>query len=241
MNYLDKDGLIRLKQKITNMIAERVITWNEITGKPTSFNPSSHSHTKNQISDFPTSLKNPNALTIKLNGSNQGGYDGSSSKEVNITPVSIGAAPSSHSHSYAGSSSVGGSANSAVKLDASAGTSTQPVYFSGGKPVAISYTIGASVPAGAKFTDTTYNLATQSANGLQSAADKKKLDGIATGANAYSHPSTHPSSMIDVTIGTNTVKLSDIISCAVFPIAQDDDSVTFGNIEEWLAAGKPKL
>lgn len=32
--------------------------------------------------------------------------------------------------------------------------------------------------------------ATQSANGLMSAADKKKLDGIATGANAYTHPTT---------------------------------------------------
>lgn len=38
--------------------------------------------------------------------------------------------------------------------------------------------------------NTTYNPVTQSANGLMSAADKKKLDGIATGANAYSHPTT---------------------------------------------------
>ena len=38
-------------------------------------------------------------------------------------------------------------------------------------------------------TNTTYSAATQSANGLMTAADKKKLDGIATGANAYTHPS----------------------------------------------------
>ena len=45
-------------------------------------------------------------------------------------------AASSHTHSYAGSSSAGGSATSAVKLDtASAGSASQPVYFSGGKPV----------------------------------------------------------------------------------------------------------
>lgn len=37
-------------------------------------------------------------------------------------------------------------------------------------------------------TNTTYSAATQSANGLMSAADKKKLDGIAAGANAYSLP-----------------------------------------------------
>lgn len=46
-------------------------------------------------------------------------------------------------------------ANSAVKLNtATAGSTTQPVYFSGGKPVAIGYTIAKSVPADAKFTDT---------------------------------------------------------------------------------------
>ena len=47
------------------------------------------------------------------------------------------------------------------------------------------FTIGKSVPSNAKFTDTTYSAATQSAQGLMSAADKKKLDGIASGANAY--------------------------------------------------------
>lgn len=62
--------------------------------------------------------------------------------------------PSSHTHNYAGSSSAGGSANSAVKLDTSAGSATQPVYFSGGKPVACSYTLGKSVPSNAVFTDT---------------------------------------------------------------------------------------
>ena len=39
-------------------------------------------------------------------------------------------------------------------------------------------------------------VATQAANGLLSAADKKKLDGIATGANNYTHPTSHPASMI---------------------------------------------
>lgn len=44
--------------------------------------------------------------------------------------------------------------------------------------------------------NTTYNVATTSANGLMSASDKTKLDGIATGANNYSHPSSHPASII---------------------------------------------
>ena len=44
--------------------------------------------------------------------------------------------------------------------------------------------------------DTTYSAATQSTAGLMSATDKKKLDGIANNANNYTHPSTHPASMI---------------------------------------------
>lgn len=61
-----------------------------------------------------------------------------------------------HTHNYAGSSSAGGSATSAVKLDSvNIGSSTKPVYFdANGKPAAISYTIGTSVPSGAIFTDT---------------------------------------------------------------------------------------
>lgn len=93
-----------------------------------------------------------------------GAYSGSSSNlqycdrgrfGTIVTKNSGDYAAASHSHNYAGSGSAGGSANSAVKLDtATAGSTTQPVYFSGGKPVAIGYTIAKSVPADAKFTDT---------------------------------------------------------------------------------------
>lgn len=50
--------------------------------------------------DIPTSLKNPHALTISLNGTSQGPYDGSAAKNINITPGSIGAAVSNHNHDY---------------------------------------------------------------------------------------------------------------------------------------------
>ncbi|WP_416259517.1 hypothetical protein, partial [Fusobacterium mortiferum] len=77
------------------------ITWSDITGKPNSFTPSSHNHTKANITDFPTSMKNPYALTISLNGTSQGAYDGAAAKSINITPASIGAAASSHTHTKA--------------------------------------------------------------------------------------------------------------------------------------------
>ena len=74
-----------------------------------------------------------------------------------------------HTHSYAGASSSGGSATSAVKLDtATAGTATQPVYFTGGKPVACTYELNKTVPSNAVFTDTHHtakNITTNSATG----------------------------------------------------------------------------
>ena len=47
-----------------------------------------------------------------------------------------------------------GNAATATALTTSAGSATQPVYFSGGKPVATTYSLGKSVPSNAVFTDT---------------------------------------------------------------------------------------
>lgn len=47
--------------------------------------------------------------------------------------------------------------------------------------------------------------ATTTTAGLQSAADKAKLDGIAAGANNYTHPSTHAASMITIADAGNVI------------------------------------
>lgn len=54
----------------------------------------------------------------------------------------------------AGSASSATTATTASKLGTNAGSATQPVYFSGGVPVACTYTLGKSVPSNAVFTDT---------------------------------------------------------------------------------------
>lgn len=56
---------------------------------------------------------------------------------------------------YLGKTAAAASAN---KLNANAGSATQPIYFSNGIPVATTFTLEASVPSGAKFTDTVYTL-----------------------------------------------------------------------------------
>lgn len=61
-------------------------------------------------------------------------------------------------------------ATTATQLSTSAGSSTQPVYFSGGKPVACSYTLGKSVPSNAVFTDTNTHWTTRIYAGASGAA-----------------------------------------------------------------------
>lgn len=81
-----------------------------------------------------TATKLATARTITLSGDVAGGaqFDGSGNITIETT-----VANDSHTHLYAGSTTAGGSANSAVKLDtATAGDSNTPVYFTGGKPVA---------------------------------------------------------------------------------------------------------
>ena len=74
------------------------VTWGNVSGKPSTFTPASHSHTVANITDFPASIKNPTSLSIQLNGGTATTYDGSAAKSINITPSGIGAAAASHTH-----------------------------------------------------------------------------------------------------------------------------------------------
>ena len=113
-----------IEGKISNATHADAVPWSGVSGKPSTYTPSSHTHddryytesevdsklngkassshthTKSQITDFPSSMKNPNSLTISLNGTSQGAYDGSAAKSINVTPSSIGAATSGHTHAY---------------------------------------------------------------------------------------------------------------------------------------------
>lgn len=113
-----------------------------------------------------------------------------------VTKGSGDYAAASHTHNYAGSGSAGGSANSAIKLDSSAGSAIQPVYFKNGKPVATTYTLNKTVPADAKFTDTNTwrgiqnNLTSDSTDQSLSAAQGKALKTLVDGKAPTSHNHT---------------------------------------------------
>ena len=72
--------------------------------------------------------------------------------------------------------------------------------------------------------DTTYNLATTTSNGLMSSSDKTKLNGIETGANKYVHPTytSKTSGLYKITVdgtghvsGTTAVSKADITALGI--------------------------
>jgi len=66
------------------------VPWSGITDKPSTYTPATHTHTKSQITDFPTTLPNANALTIKA-GSKTVTYTGSAVGSIEITASDLGA------------------------------------------------------------------------------------------------------------------------------------------------------
>jgi len=192
------------------------VAWSNVSGKPGTFTPSSHTHT-NIVS---RGRKNPCASGTTGNNANA---------EVNVaglslteaysasTPTSFGniinvigagtggagqlflgwsGADSVTEHLYYRShrdTTTGGwgpwktvafttdNVASADTLTSNAGSATQPIYFSGGKPVACSYSLSKSVPSNAVFTDTNTwrgiqnNLSSNSTTDSLSAAQGKRL------------------------------------------------------------------
>lgn len=119
------------------------VPWSGVTGKPTSYPPASHNHDERYYTETEMNSKLAEKAT-KVHTHVK--------SEVGLGNVD-NTADANKSVKYAASA---GSASSAAALTSNAGSSTQPVYFSGGKPVACSYTLGKSVPADALFTDHTY-------------------------------------------------------------------------------------
>ena len=105
------------------------------------------------------------------------------------TAAQVGAAPSSHTHAAMGAASTGAAGSAGLVPAPAAGAANRYLRSDGTW----------AVPPD---TNTTYGAATQSAQGLMSAADKAKLDGVASGANAYSHPAhaAHASGLYKVAV-----------------------------------------
>ena len=229
------------------------VAWTGVTGRPSSM-PASDVYAWAKASSKPSYSKSEVGL-----GNVDNTADSAKSVKYATSAGTAGAvawgnvsgkpstfAPSSHTHSYAGSSSAGGSANSAVKLDtATAGSATQPVYFSGGKPVACTYTIGASVPAGAKFTDTNTwrgiqnNLTSNSTDQSLSAAQGKILN---EKFGSYTPKSSKVSATLSASSWSGSGPYSITVSVSGVTASNNVEvlipgSATNAQVEAWMAAG----
>lgn len=167
----------------------------------------SHTHAQSDISGLAT------ALSGKANA-NHTHTDYATKTEVQSLAEEVdGKAASSHNHSNASTSAAGFmSAADKTKLNgiaAGANAYTHPSYTAkssglykvevdetGHVSGATAVTKADITALGIPSTNTTYGNASTSAAGLMSASDKDKLDGIASGANAYTHPASHPASMV---------------------------------------------
>ena len=182
------DNLYYAKSEVDDKFSDVAApAWDSISGKPTAFTPTDHTHDDRYYTEAEVDEK----LTgVAASGHN---HDDRYYTESEMDAKLNGKANASHTHNYAGSSSAGGAANSANKLNKNAGSATQGVYFKDGVPVAMTCTLGKSVPADAKFTDTNTwrgvqdNLTSTATDQSLSANQGKVLKGLVDGKAASSH------------------------------------------------------
>lgn len=215
MGYLDYAGLQYLWGKLKEKFApkshshdDRYYTEAEMDGKLNSKVNNNEAGANGLINKLSTADGIPNDATVFISQHNDGKTASYYRRPISTLWTYIKGkadgvyqpkgnyAAASHTHNYAGSGTAGGSANSAVKLDSSAGSATQPVYFKDGKPVATTYALNKTVPADAKFTDTNTwrgiqnNLTSDSTDQSLSAAQGKALKTLVDGKAPASHKHT---------------------------------------------------
>lgn len=168
-SHIDSVKQFETSQEAINQDTE---TWKEETDSW----KDTHTHTKSDITDLDLSnikatsaSKVDHALKITINGGSVENdtmytFDGSRNVTMDLTPDKIGASEYDHTHN----------ANEIVGIDDMIDTKIK--------------TITPASHTHQKSDITDLDLATSSESGLMSSTDKKKLDGIESGANKYVHP-----------------------------------------------------
>ena len=207
--------------KVNAADAADAVPWAGVTGKPATFAPSTHAHAITDVTGLQTALDSKQASgSYVLTGDTRlsdartptGGAGGVLSgtypnpgfavdmaTQAELDAVATAKADAAHAHTAANisdSTAVGRAVLTAVDAAAAraaigAGTSSTTGTVTGVTGTAPITSTGGAAPA-IGITE-----ATTVAAGSMSAADKAKLDGIATGATAYTHPASHPASIIN--------------------------------------------
>lgn len=114
-------------------------------------------------------------------------------------------------------------ANVANKLNTNAGSATQPVYFSGGIPVACTNTLGKSVPSDAVFTDAKVTQTVRTTDGEfpillrgTSAGTSTTTTGTTFGTKMTANPSTGTMTITSLKLGDATISYDTTKKAIVF-------------------------
>ena len=134
---------------------------------------------------IPTALKNPNAIKIQGGGQDVASYDGSAAKTINIAASSTAGAFTITDGTTTRTIQLAGSFtdyNQTIKVGNTTFGANAVIELIAGNNVdsIVANTTNNTITINTH--DTTYTTATTSAAGLMSAADKTKLEGIASGA-----------------------------------------------------------
>lgn len=143
-------------------------SYNDLSDTPTSMTPKAHTHAQSDITGLATALS---------------GKSDTSHSHSNATTTAAGFMSKDDKSKLDG---IATGANKTTVDSALSSTSTNPVQ---------NKVINTAL-SGKAASSHTHSVATTSAAGFMSKDDKTKLNGIATGANNYTHPSTHAASMI---------------------------------------------
>ena len=143
-------------------------SYNDLSDTPTSMTPKAHTHAQSDITGLATALS---------------GKSDTSHSHSNATTTAAGFMSKDDKSKLDG---IAAGANKTTVDSALSSTSTNPVQ---------NKVINTAL-SGKAASSHTHSVATTSAAGFMSKDDKTKLNGIATGANNYTHPSTHAASMI---------------------------------------------
>lgn len=93
------DNQLNNENGYTVFVAGRAaeVPWTGVTDKPVEFPPIDHTHTKEEITNFPDKMVNPNFLRI-VTKDTEFNYDGSSAVRISLKPTDIGLADINHTH-----------------------------------------------------------------------------------------------------------------------------------------------
>lgn len=186
--------------------AASTVPWSGITGKPSTFAPTAHSHTIANVSGLQdalngkaTSAQGAKADTavqsVKITGS-ETEYKTGTNVVLPAYPTTL---PASDVYAWAKAATkptytkaevgLGNLTNDKQIKGLASGTTVNHVVTWGADGYTVKdsgFTIGASVPANAKFTDTTYSVATSSVLGLVKSASGTNQVAVASGTGIMS-------------------------------------------------------